>query len=179
MWEELGLNITSLEGRPTREECVAAAFRQLLRAHEADDAVAAWQATGSFCMSLRLLLKDLLSREVTWDSKGRWLDGFAENRVLFLRPRQVCVRDAIVWGLRADVGGPQWAEPFDAALELRPDLRDLASYTIRAVDMRSFPREDLQSSLSRINADAASGNIAWRYVWSKPDTCEAGQRVGS
>jgi hypothetical protein len=86
--------------------------------------------------------------------------------VLFLRPRQVRVRDAIVWGLRADVGGPQWAEPFNAELELRPDLSDLASYTIRAVDMRSFPGEDLQSSLSRIKADGESGIIVWRYVWS-------------
>lgn len=179
MWEELGLNITSLEGRPTREECVAAAFRQLLRAHETDDAVAAWQATSSFCMSLRLLLKDLLSREVTWDSKGRWLDGFAENRVLFLRPCQVSVRDAIIWGLRADVGGPQWAEPFDAKLELRPDMKDLASYTIRAVDVRSFPGEDLQGGLPRIKAQAESGDITWRYVWSKPGTCEAGERAGS
>jgi hypothetical protein len=178
MWEELGLNITSLESRPTRAGCIAAAFRQLLRAHEADDTVAAWQATGSFCMCLRLLLKDLLSREASWDSKGRWLEGFAENRVLFLRPRQVRVRDAIVWGLRADVGGPQGAEPFDAELELRPDLSDLASYTIRAVDMRSFPGEDLQSGLSRIKADAASGKIVWRYAWSKMDTCEAGAGVG-
>ena len=179
MWEELRLNITSLGSRPTREECVAAAFRQLLRAHEADDAVAAWQATGSFCMWLRLLLKDLLSREASWDSKGRWLDGFAENRVLFLRPRRVRVLDAIVSGLRADVGGPQWAEPFDAELELRPDLSDLASYTIRVVDMRSFPGEDLQRSLSRIKADAARGNIVWRYAWSKVDTCEAGEGVCS
>lgn len=172
MWEQLGLNITNLEARPTRGECVAAAFRQMLRAYDADDAVAAWQATSAFCTRLRLLLNDLLTRETSWDSKGRWLEGFAENRVLFHRPLQVRVPDAIVWGLRADVGGPQWAEPFDATLELRPDLSDLASYTIRAGDLRSFPGEDLQSSLSRIKSEAASDSVAWRYGWSKLHTGE-------
>ena len=61
MWEELGLNVTRLGGRPTLGGLVAAS-RQLLRAHDADDAVAACQATGLFCTSLRLLLRDLLSR---------------------------------------------------------------------------------------------------------------------
>lgn len=173
LWEELGLNITSLECRPTREESVAAAFRQLLRAHEAVDAVAACQATGSFCMRLRVLLKDLLSREPSWDSRGRWIEGFAENRVLFLAPRRVRVLDAIVWGLREDVGRWLRAEPFGADLELRPDLSDLASYTIRAVDMRSFLGEDLQTSLARIRDDAVSGHVEWRYTWAKADTWEA------
>jgi len=177
MWEQLGLNIGNLEDRPTRGECVAAAFRQLLRAYDADDAVAAWLATSSFCMTLRLLLGDLLSREATWDSKGRWLEGFAENRVLFLRPRQVRVLDAMRWGLRAKVSGPLWSEPFDATLELRPDLSDLASYTIRAGDARPFPGEDLQSGLSRIKSEAASDGIAWKYVWTKSDTDEASREV--
>lgn len=172
MWEQLGLNITSLEDRPTSGECIAAAFRQLLRAHDTDDAVAAWLATGSFCISLRLLLKDLLSQESSWDLEGRWLDGFAESRVLFLRPCHVRVLGAIRWGLRDDVGGPQWAEPFDAALELRLDLSDLASYTIRAGDMRSFPGEDLLDSLSRIKSEASRSLIVWRYNWSIADKSE-------
>lgn len=176
MWEELGLNVTRLEGRPTRGGRVAAAFRQLLRAHDADDAVAASQATGQFCMSLRLLLRDLLSREASWDSKGRWIEGFAENRVLFLRPRRVRVPDSIVWGLRADVGGPQWAEPFEAVLDLRPDLSDLASYTMRAGDMRAFPGEDLMSSLTRIRSEAETGCTVWRYVWSTVDEGGDGRR---
>jgi hypothetical protein len=172
MWDQLGLNITSLERRPSREQCLAAAFRQLLRAHEADDTVAVWMATGSFCISLRLQLKDLLSREMAWDSKERWLDGFAKNRILFQRPRRVRIADALIWGLRADVGGPQWASPFEAVLELCPNLDDLASYTIRLGDRRAFPGEGLQSSLSRIAGDIEEGVVEWEFTWRKEHTAQ-------
>jgi hypothetical protein len=164
MWRQLGLNISDLEERPSRGAIVAASFRQLLRAYDAGDEIAIWTATGSFCMRLRLFIRDLLSRKPAWDSKGRWLEGFG-NRILYHEPGRIRVADAMVWGLRPDVGARQWADPFEADLELTADRRDLASYTVRFGDRREFPGEDFQSSLSRIEGDLKGGTVEWAFVF--------------
>jgi hypothetical protein len=163
MWVQLGQSLMDFEPRPSRGERVAAAFRQLLRAHDAGDALAGWLASTSFSVSLRILLQDLLSREPSWDSKGRWLDGLSEHRFLLQRPARVRVSCAMVWGLRRNVGESQWAEPFDADLEFTPDLSDLASYAVRFGDQRTFPGEDSQSGMSRIAVDLKNGDIVWAF----------------
>jgi hypothetical protein len=167
MWKQLGLIVTDLENRPSNEAVVAAAFRQLLRAHGAGDRVAVWSATGAFCMRLRLLLGDLLSREPSWDSKGRWLEGFGLSSHIFYcdEDRVIRLADAMVWGLTADPCGGQWAEPFKADMALTADMSDLASYTIRFGDRREFPGEDFQSSLSRIERELEAGVIEWAFVF--------------
>lgn len=167
MWEQFGLVITDFDERPSRGAKVAASFRQLLRAYEAGDAVAVWLASSTFGVSIRLFLNDLLSHEPAWDVKGRWLDGLSEHKFLFRRPVRVRLSCSMVWGLRANVGGRQWAEPFEADLELTPDLSDLASYTIRFSDKRTFPGEDLQSNLSRISEELETGAIVWGFEFRK------------
>lgn len=168
MWKQLGLIVTDLEKRPGNGALVAAAFRQLLRAHDAEDRVAVWSATGAFGMRLRLLLGDLLTREPSWDSKGRWLEGFglSSSRILYRdADRIIRLADAMVWGLRADPCGGQWAEPFEADMALTADTSDLASYTVRFGDRRGFSGEDFQSSLSRIERDLKAGVIEWAFVF--------------
>ena len=168
MWKQLGMIVTDLEKTPSKEAIAAATFRQLLRAHGAADPVAIFSATGAFCMRLRLLLGDLLSREPSWDSKGRWLEGFglSSSRVFYSEAdRVIRLADAMVWGLRADPCGSQWAEPFKAEMALAVDMSDLASYTVRFGDRREYPGEDFQSSLSRIERDLEAEAIEWAFVF--------------
>lgn len=176
MWEVLGLSIGDLEKRPGRGESVAARFRQLLRAYEAEDVIAVWTATSSFAVSLRLLLEELLSCEPSWDRRGRWFEGLATHRFLFRTPNRIRASCPMVWGLRSNVGGRLWAEPYQADLELTPDWSDLASYTIRFGDRRGFPEEDFQCSLSRITTEIESGEIEWAFVFRKGHTCPPGPK---
>lgn len=167
MWKQLGLIVTDLEERPSKGAMVAAAFRQLLRAHAAGDRVAVWSAAGAFCMRLRLLLRDLLRNEPSWDSKGRWLEGFGlSSRILYRdADRIIRLADAMVWGLTANHRAGQWAAPFEAEMVLTADLSDLTSYTIRFGDRREFPGEEFQASLSRIERELEAGAIEWIFVF--------------
>jgi len=167
MWECFGISITDLEDRPTRGERLAAAFRQLERAHTNNDVLAAWQATASFAISFRRLLEELLSQEASWDTKGRWIDGLAGNKVFYRRPRKLRVIDEMIWGLKASVGGKQWAEPLRADFELTPDLLDLTSYTIRLGKSNILAGDVLQSGSPPDNVEAEESISEWRYVWSK------------
>src|SRR4051794_2764491 len=120
--EEIGLYyISDLEPRPSRSQKVAAAIRQLLRAHDARDPIAVWLATASFVTSLRILPGDLLGGEPPWDAKRRWCDGFPTPRLWRLAPSHFRLPTAAYWAHRADVGGPMWAEPFLADLNLTAD----------------------------------------------------------
>ena len=123
MWQQLGLIITDLENRPSKEAVAAAAFRQLLRAHGVADRVAVWSATSAFRTRIRLLLGELLSREPSWDSKGRCLEGFGLSSRTFYREldRVIRLADAMVWVPTADPCGGQWAEPFKAEMSLTAD----------------------------------------------------------
>jgi hypothetical protein len=163
MWERLDLTIADLEKTPGRGEGVAASFRQLLRAWDTDDVVAAWSATSAFSTRLRLLLRDLLSREPSWDSQGRYLEGLSDHEVLFQRPVRVRVPGVMVWGPR-DLSR-QSCEPFEADLEFTPDMCDVASYTVRFGDRRSFPDESFQDSLGRIPREIDGGLIEWAFVF--------------
>jgi hypothetical protein len=167
MWQQLGLNITDLENRPRQQSLVAAAFRQLLRAHDLGDRVAVWLATGAFRTRLRLWLGDLLSQESSWDSKARWLEGLGlSSRILYDdEDRAVRLANAMVWGLRSDPCGGQWAAPFKVDMALTPDLSDLASFTVHFGNRREFPSEDFQGSLSRIERELEDGRIEWAFVF--------------
>jgi hypothetical protein len=56
-------------------------------------------------------------------------------------------------------------EPFDAHLELTPDRMDLAEFSIRFGDRRSFPEETLQDNLNRIPREIEQGAIDWLHVF--------------
>jgi len=169
MWKQLGLIISDLEERASNEALVAASFRQLLRAHEARDRIAIWSSSGAFCMRLRLFLRDLLSREPSWDSKGRWFEGLGLSSRILYREADMTIRvaDAMVWGLWPDSGARQWAGPFEAEMLLTPDMSDLASYTVRFGDRRDYSGEDFQSSLARIERDLEAGATEWAFVFRR------------
>ena len=44
----------------------------------------------------------------------------------------------MVWGLRSDVGGKQWREPFQAEAEITEDGQDLIAYTIKFANDNSI-----------------------------------------
>jgi hypothetical protein len=170
MWKHLGLIVTDFENTPGKEAVIAAAFRQLLRAHIAADRIAIWSATSVFCTRLRLWLGDLLSREASWDSKGRWLEGFglSSSRILYHEAdRVIRLADAMVWGLSANPGGAQWAEPFMLEMTLTLDLSDLASYTVHFGDRSEHPGEEFQFSLSRIERELETNVIDWAFVFRR------------
>src|SRR5947209_4954254 len=110
---------------------IAAYVRQLRRASEAGDEVAAWLTTNALCSSLRYLLSELLTQEPSWDSEGRWLDALFQREVFFESPQRVRVTGPMTWGLRGNEGGLQWAEPFEAVLHFTPGFQELDAYTIR------------------------------------------------
>jgi hypothetical protein len=167
MWQQLGLVINDLENRPSREAVAAAAFRQLLRAQAAADRVAVWSATSAFYSRLRLILREFLSREPAWDSKGRCLEGFGlSSRILYHQAdRVIQLADAMVWVSTDDTCGGQWAEPFKADMTMTADMDDLDSYTIQFGDRRKFPGEDFQSSLARIERELKNGLTEWAFVF--------------
>jgi hypothetical protein len=169
MWKQLGLIISDLEERPSNAAKVAASLRQLLRAHDARDRIAIWSSSAAFSMRLRLFLRDLLSHEPSWDSKGRWFEGLGlSSRILYREAdRTIRMADAMVWGPRPDVGARQWAGPFEAEMVLTADISDLASYTVRFGDRREHPGEDFQSSLSRIERELEAGVIEWAFVFRR------------
>src|SRR4051794_39413361 len=119
MWQRLGLWVTDLETVPSKEAGIAAAFRQLLRARDAGDRIAVYSATGAFSMRVRVLLRELLKGEPSWDSTRRGLEGFglSSSGILYRADARVIrLADAMVWVRQADPCGGQWAEPFEAEM---------------------------------------------------------------
>jgi hypothetical protein len=169
MWKQLGLTIEDLEKRPSNEVVLATSLRQLLRAHDEGDRIAIWLASGAFFARTCLFLRDLMREQPSWDSKDRWFEGLGLSSRISYRDsdRTVHMVDAMVWGLRPDVGNRQWAEPFMLEMVLTPDMRDLASYTVRFGDRREHPGEDFQLSLSRIERELEAGVIDWAFVFRR------------
>jgi len=160
----LGLTVENLGFAPSQGQSIAASLRQLRRAYDADDLIAAWKASGAFSANLRWLVHDCLRREPAWDSKGRWLEGMTHN-FLYREPGSLRASGAMVWGLRSDPGGGQWADPIEVELVLSPDLDALTSYLIRFGDIRRFPDEDFQESLLRIKRELEDGEIEWAFTF--------------
>jgi hypothetical protein len=121
-----------------------------------------------FSAAIRFLLGDLLAGEQSWDSKARWLEGFgiSSSRIWYHETdRSVRLADAMVWVLREDPCGGQWAAPFRAEIQFAAEIGDLAAYTIQFGDRREFPGEDFQSSLARIERELEDGRIEWAFVF--------------
>lgn len=84
------------------------------------------------------------------------------------------VARAVAWGLRTDMGGRQWAEPFEAEMAPTEDLSDLASYTVCFGDTRGFPEQDSQTSLARIGDDLTARVIDWAFVFRRESAVTSG-----
>ena len=100
MVEAADLADLALEQRPAREALIAAEVRQLVRSRDAGDRVAMWLAAGTLGIALRGFLKDLLSGEPDWDSRGHWIDGLS-HRAVGLEPHRPALRR-----VRSDDLGP-------------------------------------------------------------------------
>jgi hypothetical protein len=159
----LGEEINIEQQFPDNQVCIAALSRQLRRAQDAGDEVAAWLMTNALCSRLCSLLGDLLTREPSWDSEGRWLDALFRRRVVFESPERLRVTGPLVWGLSSDTAGPQWAGPFDAVLQFSDGLRELEAYTIRFGERNKPVSEVLREDIDRIMERLAAGAVAWSY----------------
>lgn len=167
MWQQVGIHAGNLERRPRKTEMIAAAFRQLLRAYEADDPIAVTLETITFCMKLHTKVDFLLRDEPSWDSKSRWLDSFSTSQVFFLPPDRVRVRAAMHWGLKSNIAGRFWSEPFDVQLQFRPDLSEVVSSRIRFGDLRPHPGDLGAESCERVVREIDSGTVEWRFDWEE------------
>lgn len=165
MWEQLGIMRSSLEPRPGPRETIAAAMRLLRLAIDAEDVHAASMASTALCMKIRNVVDQQLCNEPDWDSKGRWLDTFSTSNVYRLPPGRVRIFDAMAWGLRSNIAGRLWPEPFEAELRFDRDAAELTAYRIRFGDRRSFPDEGVREGFARTVRDIRDGAVSWRYEW--------------
>jgi hypothetical protein len=160
MWQDL-------DPRPGRRESLAAAMRQLLRAFEAGDAVAASGASLTLCHILRAEVSCRLEQEPDWDDEARWLDILSTQNVFRLPPGRVRVYDAMFWCPKSNFSSRFWPEPFEADLRFSDDLMELRSSRIRFGDRRSFPGEGVHEGSARTMRDIEAGVIDWRFVWDE------------
>ncbi len=123
-----------------------------------------WLAAGTLGISLRGLLKDLLSGEPDWKSRGHWIDRLCHRAVSLESPTRCIVSGPMIWGLSEDVGGPQYAWPFEAELTLAVGYSELVGYMVRFGDLRPIPDEPLPDCCRRITLDIERGSIEWAYV---------------
>lgn len=64
-----------------------------------------------------LLASNLLFSD-SWNCEERWIDGLSQSRFA-VDGNTIEVQGQMIWGLTADIGGDQWAEPFYARLICR------------------------------------------------------------
>ena len=67
----------------------------------------------------------------SWPSNKRWVDGVSLRSVLLAEPVTLSGRGVLWWGLTRDIGGEQWAEPFEVALQLSKRRDRLVSYRVK------------------------------------------------
>ena len=82
------------------------------------------------CSALTYLLFWYLQLDSTWNYKERWLDGISYPEIEVLLPNLLEIRGRMVWGLRNDVGGEQWDEPFEARIQTSQAEGRLVSYQL-------------------------------------------------
>jgi hypothetical protein len=164
MSERLDVNISDLPKYPDRDVWIAAVFRDLLRARDAGDLVAQWLATNSFCSMLCNMLADVLKREPSWDSEGRWLDCLDHRKIVLVSADRVKASGAVWWNLRGGRSGGG-AEPFEADLAFSPGMAELVAYSIRFKDQRDFPSVNLTESVERCRRDLDAGAVPWAFVF--------------
>ena len=83
----------------------------------------------SLCSSLTVLLAEHLRIYSTWNSRERWLDGI-EDPTVQLISGTLEITGQMTWGLRSNIGGEQWEEPFTAVVQFSGNQRRLICYTL-------------------------------------------------
>jgi hypothetical protein len=150
------------------ERCLAAFVRQYMRATGAADADATRLTLYRVWACLTRLLTDRLEEAPDWDSETRWVDGLHTCAVVVEPPWRLRITGPMAWGLTADVGGPQWLEPFDADLRLSRATGQIESYELRFGDRDQPNGEDCrQEGSERIVARLKAGRVAWAFTFAK------------
>lgn len=120
------------------ETRLAATIRDYMRARDAGDQFAVKFGAEHICQGLGYLLNRFLEVADGWDSRERWIDGMVGARVEVIASDRIHVAGPMVWGLRADVGGEQWAEPLEAELTIGWEISDLKQYHLHFGDRREL-----------------------------------------
>lgn len=85
---------------------------------------------GELRVYIDILLGWLLELNPGWPSRVRWVDGVSLSDTSVIEPLTFMGRGDLWWGLLEDVGGEEWAEPFEVLLRLSKRGNRLASYEI-------------------------------------------------
>lgn len=134
---------------------LSALIRQLMRARAANDALAVQLEQVSICSMLGCLLSTRLERSVNWDSSERWIDSAVGARIEIKPPDEITVRARMVWGLTADAGGRQWAEPFEAHVRLASADGEIHAYRLKFSDHEELEQKRMTTAFFATLADPA------------------------
>jgi hypothetical protein len=70
----------------------------------------------------------------------------------------------MIWGLRSDIGGKQWREPFEAEGEISEDGRNLDSYTIKFANDKPIEEKEItEDNYSAFNDYSGE----YKYIFQK------------
>lgn len=152
------------------EDRLAATIRDYMRARDAGDERSVEFGAESICHLLGCLLGACLRDMDDWNSDERWIDGMVGAQVEVLASDRIRVAGHMVWGLLSDVGGAQWAEPFEADLTIGWKTYDLTRYSLRFADHRGLDEKRVTSGSYAALANA-NGSIRFKPTFSESGKC--------
>lgn len=120
------------------ETRLAATIRDYMRARDAGDQIAVEFGAQDICHGLGCLLGAYLKGAENWPSHERWIDGMVGAQVEIVAPDRLHVAGYMVWGLLSNVGGEQWAEPFQADVTIGWHTYDFKQYQMCFGDSREL-----------------------------------------
>jgi hypothetical protein len=100
-----------------------------------------------FSSALAYLLAEHLKTDPAWNSRQCWIDGLINTHITLLKKRSLRLNGRMVWGLTRDIGGAQWAEPFEAVLVITED--HILRYALWFADQRKQSRKVSRSGFLR------------------------------
>jgi hypothetical protein len=140
---------------------LAAWVRQYMRARHAGDEVATRLGRRCVIGCLSRLLSAHLESAVSWNSDERWIDGLVGAQFVAESTDRITVNGQMVWGMTADAGGPQWAEPFEADVHIDWEAQKLRKYSIRFGDHRELDAKRVKTGFYGTMADE-KGEVVFR-----------------
>ena len=129
------------------ESRLAATIRDYMRARDAGDRIAVGFGAQHICHGLERLLSAHLEGAESWPSRERWTDGMVGAHVDVVAPDRLRVAGYMVWGLRSDPGGEQWAEPFQADVTIGWPTHDLRQYQVCFSDSHALAEKRVTPGL--------------------------------
>jgi len=152
------------------ERWLVGEIRTLLISHARQDASGQADSACNICTVLTSLLSLYLELDSSWPYKERWLDGVSDGHFSRPRPDAIRVRGKMTWGLSEDVGGSQWAEPFEAIVRFSKNRRRILAYTLKFGNDEPLSSKLIESGFYNILAseeDAEGFNGEYSYQFSR------------